>query len=99
VTAEFDEWKKHRKIAAPAFSEVCRCLLVLVWCITTDGSQKNKRLAFEEAVRGIVTLYEGEWRGKEEIAVERTLDLTMAVSSNSPLPTWRILLSSPRWVS
>lgn len=46
-----------------------------------DESQKNNKLAFEESVRVITSLYEGEWRGKQEIALENTLELTMAVSS------------------
>ena len=30
VTTEFDEWKRHRKIAAPAFSEVMNRVLSCV---------------------------------------------------------------------
>ena len=42
--------------------------------------QKNNKLSFEESVRAITSLYEGGWSGKQEIALDNTLDLTMAVS-------------------
>ncbi|KAF9653356.1 cytochrome P450 [Thelephora ganbajun] len=58
VTTEFGEWKRYRRIAAPAFSE------------------KNNKLAFEESVRTITSLYEGGWRGKQEIVVD-ALRLTL----------------------
>ncbi|KAF9643013.1 cytochrome P450 [Thelephora ganbajun] len=59
VTTEFDEWKRYRRIAAPAFSE------------------KNNKLAFEESVKAITSLYEGGWCGKQEIVVDGVLHLTM----------------------
>jgi hypothetical protein len=31
--------------------------------------QKNNKLAFEESVRAITSLYEGEWRDKQEVVV------------------------------
>ena len=43
--------------------------------------EKNNKLAFEESVRVITSLYEGRWYGKQEIVVDDALDLTMAVSS------------------
>jgi len=62
VVTDFDEWKRHRKIVAPAFSE------------------KNNKLAFEESLRIITSLYEGDWSGKQEVVVDDTLSLTMAAS-------------------
>ena len=46
----------------------------------TDNPQRNNKLAFKESVRVITSLYEGPWHGKEEIVVEDTLSLTVAVS-------------------
>jgi hypothetical protein len=48
--------------------------------MVNDGSQINRKFAFEESVKAVTTLFEGGWRGKQEIAVENALDLTMAVS-------------------
>ncbi|KAF9653322.1 cytochrome P450 [Thelephora ganbajun] len=59
VTTEFDEWKRYRRIAAPAFGE------------------KNNKLAFEESVRAIASLYEGRWRDKQKIVVDEALHLTL----------------------
>jgi hypothetical protein len=84
VTTEFDEWKPHRKIAAPAFSEVSGFQARQGFTPPNYDSQTNKKLAFEESVRAITQLFEGAWRGKQEIAVDNALDLTMAVSS----PMW-----------
>ena len=83
VVTEFDEWKRHRKIVAPAFSEVrnhwwTRCHLEDV---LNDCLQKNNKLAFEESVRAITSLYHGGWRDKQEIVVDEVLHFTMAVSS------------------
>jgi hypothetical protein len=60
-------------------------------------SQTNKKLAFE-SVRAITQLFEGGWRGKQEIAVDNALDLTMAVSS----PMWLAIgvnFNKPFWVA
>ena len=49
--------------------------------MANDGSQKNNKLAFEESVRAITSLYEGRWYGEKEVVVDDTMDLTLAVSS------------------
>ena len=46
-----------------------------------DGPQKNNKLAFEESVRTITSLYEGDWCDKQEVVVDDTLHLTLTVSS------------------
>ena len=55
--------------------------------VLTDSSQKNNKLAFEESLRVITSLYEGDWSGKQEVVVDDTLSLTMAVSSAMQFPT------------
>ena len=81
VTSEFDEWKPHRKVAAPAFSEV-RGYHLTAPGLTNNGSQKNNKLAFEASVRAVTSLFEGEWVGRQEIIVDDALHLTMTVSSS-----------------
>jgi hypothetical protein len=81
VTTEFEEWKRYRKIAAPAFSEVRDDRGTTLCCALSGGSKRNNNLAFEESVRVITSLYEGAWRGKQEVVVDDALDLTMEVSS------------------
>ena len=81
LTTEFGEWKRHRKITAPAFSEVRDYRLIEDGtCVSNDWPQKNNRLALEESVRTITSLFEEEWCDKQEVVVEDTLSLTMAVS-------------------
>ena len=50
-------------------------------CVVDDDSQKNNKLAFEESVRAITSLYEGDWRDRQEIVLESVLELTMGVSA------------------
>ena len=57
--------------------------------MSNDGSQKNNKLAFEESVRAIALLYEGQWRGKQEVVIDDALGLTMAASSGTWLPLRR----------
>ena len=86
VTTDFDEWKRYRKIAAPAFNEVRDYQYIGCRHVSNDSSQKNNKLAFEESVRVVTSLYEGRWDGKQEIVADDTLDLTMAVSSANVAP-------------
>jgi len=53
----------------------------------SDGPQKNNKLAFEESVRALTSLYEGGWRDKHEVVVDDALHLTLAVSSAIRLST------------
>ena len=102
VTSEFDEWKPHRKVAAPAFSEV-RGYHLTAPSPTNNGSQKNNKLAFEASVRAVTSLFEGEWLGRQEIIVHDALHLTMTVSSNGITlvlgDSLTILYSSLLWQS
>jgi hypothetical protein len=52
----------------------------LVSRVSNEGSQKNTKLAFEESVKVITSLYEGGWRDKQEVVVD-VLHLTTEVSS------------------
>ena len=57
--------------------------------MSTDGLQKNNKLAFEESVRAITSLYEGGWRGKQEVVYDDALSLTMGVSPTMPFSIGR----------
>jgi len=49
--------------------------------VPNDGSQKNNKLAFEESMRTLTSLYEGGWCDKHEVFVDDALHLTLTVSS------------------
>jgi len=50
----------------------------------SDGPQKNNKLAFEESVRALTSLYEGGWCDMQEVVVDDILRVTLTVSS----PIW-----------
>ena len=53
--------------------------------MSNDWPQKNNRFALEESVRTITSLFEEEWRDKQEVVVDDALSLTMTVSPPIPL--------------
>ena len=53
--------------------------------VSNDFPKKNTKLAFEESVRAITSLYEGVWHDEQEVLVENVLGLTMEVSFPTPL--------------
>ena len=67
--------------------------------IPSDGLQKNNKLAFEESVRALTSLYEGGWCDMQEVVVEDTLRVTLTVSSATWLSTGGDIDRSPRRVS
>jgi len=77
VASEGEEWKKYRKIAAPAFSEVS---------LELDPSprseydhQRNNKLVWDETTRIMVDLFDNVWGDKAEIVVDHCLDITLPV--------------------
>ena len=65
----------------------------------SDGLQKNNKLAFEESVRALTSLYGGGWCEKHEVVVDDTLRVTLTVSSATWLSTGGDIDRSPRRVS
>jgi cytochrome P450 len=77
VSAEGEEWKKVRKISAPAFSEVS---------ITQTSSpmsecdhQRNNKLVWDETIRIMEDLFDNVWGDRSEIVVDHFLDITLPV--------------------
>jgi hypothetical protein len=77
VASEGEEWKKYRKIAAPAFSEVCpehrsspnaEC-----W------RQKNNKLVWDETIRIMTDLFDNVWGDRSEVVVDHCVDITLPV--------------------
>ena len=84
MASEGEEWKKYRKIAAPAFSEVR----------TTNSSstgsesnhQRNNKLVWDETIRIMMDLFNNVWEDKSEIVVDHCLDITLPVRYPLPMP-------------
>ena len=92
VASEGEEWKKYRKIAAPAFSEVCP-----EWRSLPNPEyhwQRNNRLVWDETILIMMDMFDNVWGDSSEIAVNHCLDITLPVR----LPWLRftqVLTSSP----
>ena len=67
--------------------------------IPSDDLQKNNKLAFEESVRALTSLYGGGWCEKHEVVVDDTLRVTLTVSSATWLSTGGDVDRFPRRVS
>jgi hypothetical protein len=77
VASEGEEWKRYRKIAAPAFSEVSPELC------TSFGSehvlQRNNKLVWDETTQIMMDLFDNVWGDKAEIVVDHCVDITLPV--------------------
>jgi cytochrome P450 len=85
ITSEGEEWKKYRKIAAPAFSEV-RHGHVTVHRLSSTSSlesehdhQRNNKLVWDETTRIMVDLFDNVWGDRSEIVVDHCLHVTLPV--------------------
>jgi hypothetical protein len=77
VASEGEEWKKYRKIAAPAFSEVCpsRYSSFNPEC----PCQKNNKLVWDETILIMMDLFDNVWGDRSEIVVDHCIDITLPV--------------------
>ena len=91
VVSEGEEWKKYRKIAAPAFSEVC---LKPQWLSKSEYDlQRNNKLVWDETTRIVMDLFDNVWGDRSEIVVDHFLDITLPV--RFPCLTLTLSLTSP----
>jgi hypothetical protein len=77
VASEGEQWKKYRKIAAPAFSEVSpvrRSSSKSEYCL-----QRNNKLVWDETTRIVVDLFDNVWGDRPEIVVDHCVDVTLPV--------------------
>ena len=77
MASEGEEWKKYRKIAAPAFSEVCPEHHLLP--NREYQSQKNNKLVWDETIRIMMDLFENVWGERSEVVVDHCVDITLPV--------------------
>jgi hypothetical protein len=77
VASEGEEWKKYRKIAAPAFSEVSPELSQSRRSEYDD--QRNNKLVWDETNQIMMDLFDNVWGDKAEVVVDHCLDITLPV--------------------
>ena len=77
------EWKRYRKISAPAFSEVS---------ILTCGSEfnmliyrkSNNKLVWDESVRVLQDMIDNVWKHADTVSVDHALEMTVPVCTTLP---------------
>jgi hypothetical protein len=77
VASEGEEWKKYRKIVAPAFSEVCperRSSLNPEY-----HYQRNNELIWDETLRIMMDMFENVWSDKSEVVIDHCVEITLPV--------------------
>jgi hypothetical protein len=76
IASEGEEWKKYRKIAAPAFSEVCP------ECSPSPNAeycQKNNKLVWDETIRIMMDLFDNVWGNRSKVVIDHCVDITFPV--------------------
>ena len=79
MASEGEEWKKYRKIVAPAFSEVRperRSLHNPEY-----HYQKNNELIWDETLRIMMDMFENVWGDKSEVVIDHCVEITLPVRS------------------
>ena len=88
VASEGEEWKKYRKVSAPAFSDVRLAIFVPTGSSLKLFPKKNNVLVWDESVRIVSDMMDNVWENKEEVVVDHCVDITLPVSfmhgSNGP---------------
>ena len=86
VSSEGERWKRYRKIAAPAFSEVgvshhdSPAPQRLTMCF----AQRNNKLVWDETLLIMQDLFDNVWGNTPEVVVEHAVDITLPVRTLSP---------------
>jgi hypothetical protein len=101
VASEGEEWKKYRKITAPAFSEVCPELYPSPY--PECNRQRNNKLVWDETIRIMNDLFDDVWGDRSEVVVDHCVDITLPVRfvrlGLYPFPNISIRLRSSSSVS
>ena len=77
MASEGEEWKKYKKIAAPAFSEVC-----LGRRSSSNPEypfKKNNKLVWDETIEIMKDMFDNVWGDRSEVVVDHCVDITLPV--------------------
>ena len=78
MASEGEEWKKYRKIVAPAFSEVCPERHSFP-PKPEHHCQRNNKLVWDETIRIMMDMFDNVWGNKSEVIVDHCVDITLPV--------------------
>ena len=96
MTCEGEEWKKYRKISAPAFSDVridVRFVLGSLIDWRFYFCQRNNKLVWDETIKIMNGLFDEVWAGEDVISLDHTLEITLAVCVYSSLQSYYLPVS------
>ena len=81
VVSEGEEWKKYRKISAPAFSDVSLPCWSRSWYHGWHDVrlQHNNKLVWDETVKIMQDLSNNVWANQDVISVDHFVDITYSV--------------------
>ena len=82
MASEGDEWKKYRKITAPAFSDVSYCYFPDP-ILSGLPIQRNNKLVWTETVKIMESLFKDAWEDKKVISMDHCVDLTLPVCNTN----------------
>lgn len=77
MASEGEDWKKYKKIAAPAFSEVCLERRPL--SNPEYLCQKNNKLVWDETIQIMMDMFDNVWGDRSEVVVDHCVDITLPV--------------------
>jgi len=77
MSSEGQLWKKYRKIAAPAFSEVCPERSPSPYA--EFHCQKNHNLVWDETIRILMDLFDNVWGNRSKVVIDHCVDITFPV--------------------
>ena len=87
MACEGEEWKKYRKICAPAFSDVRIDVRFSTGSLIDNFyfCQRNNKLVWDETIKIMNGLFNEVWAGKDVISLDHTLEITLSVCVYSSL--------------
>ena len=77
VASEGEEWKKYRKIVAPAFSEVSPEKRSS--SNPEYSYQRNNELIWDETIRIMMDMFDNVWSDKSEVVIDHCVEITLPV--------------------
>ena len=77
MASEGEEWKKYRKIVAPAFSEVSPEKRSS--SNPEYSYQRNNELIWDETIRIMMDMFDNVWSDKSEVVIDHCVEITLPV--------------------
>ncbi|VDC05558.1 unnamed protein product [Peniophora sp. CBMAI 1063] len=80
VASEGEEWKRYRKISAPAFSEVSLAICRVRSVAHIHPAKSNNKLVWDESVRILLDMIENVWNRASSVSIDHVLEVTLPIT-------------------